>query len=267
MSDGRAGIYAGVVAIVVTVALGGVGAAGADERDDALVHARENAAGNVFCFTTDATSTCAAGNEADVRIQPGEKVTWTWTNSSQPHNVASNPPAWKYPENGDFVTSGTFERTFDEAGTYAFLCQVHPAMQGTITVGDGGTPTPSPSPSPTPTPTASPPASPPPVDITPPPVGGDDNVRPAVSRVRAKALRRAVRVRFRLSEAATVTIRVMRRGRTVKAARVHAAAGTHSVTLRSRRLRPGRYTIRIQARDAFGNRSRLATDRLRLRRR
>jgi plastocyanin len=260
MSDGRAGIYAGIAAIAVTVALGGVGAAGADQSADAQVYGREGAPNGPFCFSTDPTSTCPAGEQANVTIGVGEKVTWSWSNASQGHNVTegSIPPAWKYPADSTYPTSGTFERTFDQAGTYRFFCQAHPQMEGTITVG-------TPTPTPTPTPTVPPPASPPPVDITPRPGGGDDAVRPVVSRVRAQALRRAVRVRFRLSEPATVTVRVMRRGRVVKSARVQAKAGTRRLTLRSRRLRPGRYTVRIQARDAFGNRSRLAGDRLRLR--
>lgn len=261
MSDGRAGIYAGIAAIVVTVALGGVGAAGADQAVDAHVYARDNAAGTVYCFSTDQASACPAGEEANVQIQPGEKVTFHFDGSNFGHNAAeaSTPPAWKEPPTG-FVTTGSYERTFPQAGTFSFFCQAHPQMEGTITVGSGATPTPSPSP------TATPPASPPPVDITPPPGGGNDTVKPAVSRVRAQALRRAVRVRFRLSEAATVTIRVLRGGKLIKAQRVQAGAGTRSVTVRSRRLRAGRYTIRIEARDAFGNRSRVATDRLRLRR-
>ena len=83
--------------------------------------------------------------------------------------------------------------------------------------------------------------------------------------VRLKALRRAVRVRFRLSEPATVTVGIKRAGRVLKAARVQARAGTRTVTLRGTRLRKGRYTVEIRARDAFGNRSRLAKKRLAVR--
>jgi hypothetical protein len=76
-----------------------------------------------------------------------------------------------------------------------------------------------------------------------------------------------VRVRFSLSEPATVTLRIKRRGsrKALKSARVQAAAGMRSVTLRSKRLRKGRYTVEIQARDAYGNRSSLAKKRLTLR--
>jgi hypothetical protein len=75
-----------------------------------------------------------------------------------------------------------------------------------------------------------------------------------------------VRVRFKLSEPATVTVAVKRRKAVLKSKRLQAGAGTHSVTLRSKRLRKGHYTVLIRARDAYGNRSKLATKRVALRR-
>ena len=81
-----------------------------------------------------------------------------------------------------------------------------------------------------------------------------------------KTLRRGVRVRFQLSEPATVTVRVKRGRRVIKSARVHAPAGTRTVTLRSKSLKKGRYKVEIEARDSAGNRSRLATKRVTLRR-
>jgi predicted phage tail protein len=84
--------------------------------------------------------------------------------------------------------------------------------------------------------------------------------------VKLKALRRAVRVRFKLSEPATVAVAVKRRKAVLKSKRIQAPAGTHSLTLRSKRLKKGRYTVVIRARDAYGNRSKPATKRLSLRR-
>ena len=74
-----------------------------------------------------------------------------------------------------------------------------------------------------------------------------------------------MRVRFRLSEPATVTVRVKRGRKVLKSKRVQAGAGTHSVTVRSKKLKKGRYTVEVLARDAFGNRSKLATKRLSVR--
>jgi hypothetical protein len=102
---------------------------------------------------------------------------------------------------------------------------------------------------------------------TPSPSGGTDTVKPSLRAVRLTGARRAVRVRFTLSEPATVTVRVKRRGsrKVLKSARIQARAGTRTVTLRSKKLRKGRYAVDVQARDAFGNRSTLAKKALTLR--
>lgn len=86
---------------------------------------------------------------------------------------------------------------------------------------------------------------------------GNDTVKPRIARLRLKRLRRGARLRFRLSESATVTIRVTRRGRhrAVERRRVQASAGTRRITVGDRRMKRGRYTVRLRARDAMGNRS------------
>jgi plastocyanin len=206
---------------------------------------------------------------SEVTIDVGESVTWTFANPTNPHNVVAKPDSPTPWSTGDGFPVANHPNvgpiTFDGAGTYTFQCQAHGGMEGRVIVGDGGDPPPPPPPPP-------PPASPPPPGdthpITPAPSGGTDTVKPTVRKLRAKALRHAVRVRFRLSEPATVTVRIKRRGsrKVLKSARVQAAAGTRTVTLRSKRLKKGRYVVEIQARDALGNRSKLATKRLALRR-
>ncbi|HEX5616889.1 MAG TPA: plastocyanin/azurin family copper-binding protein, partial [Solirubrobacteraceae bacterium] len=203
-----------------------------------------------------------------VQIDVGDTVTWSFDNPNMPHNVAAksdSPTAWATGDENNYGTNHPdVVHTFAAAGTYTFQCQVHPDMDGTVVVGDGGNPdpTPTPSPTPTPTPTTQPGTTHP---TTPPPSGDTDTIKPTVRSVKLKALRRAVRVRFRLSEPATVTVRVKRGRRVVKSKRVQAGAGTHSVTVRSKKLKKGRYTVEILARDASGNRSRLATKRLSVR--
>jgi hypothetical protein len=162
------------------------------------------------------------------------------------------------------VDSGSYSRQFNRPGVYEFLCQAHLEMTGTITV----TGEPIETVTSTPTGTASPPSSSPPDTHpdTPPPSGDSDAVKPTVRGLKAKPLRRGVRVRFRLSEPATVTVRVKRGKRVVKSARVQAPAGARTVTLRGKRLKKGRYKVEIGARDSAGNRSRLATKRVTLRR-
>jgi hypothetical protein len=87
-----------------------------------------------------------------------------------------------------------------------------------------------------------------------------------VRRLKLKALRHAARVTFRLSEPATVTIRVKRGKKVIKTVRKQVAAGKRTVTIRSKKLKKGRYKILVLARDPFGNRSVAASKTLRIKR-
>ena len=262
-SPSRGGIYAGFAAMAVTVGLGVVGAAGADQAATADVYARDDAGGTPRCFSTDPDAEqCATDETATVTINTGDTVTWHFERASATHNVAdaATPPTWssRYP------TTTTYSRTFNEPGDYAFVCQAHLEMEGTVTVVGDPIPTETGTATATATATATP-STQPSGPTTPPPSGSSDSVKPTVASLRPTALRRAVRVRFTLSEPATVTVRVKRGRKVIQSKRVQAGAGTRSVTLRSKRLKKGRYTVEIEARDASGNRSRLATKRVKLR--
>jgi len=66
---------------------------------------------------------------ASTTIAAGGQVTWTWSGSAQ-HNVT-----FATGTNSATQTSGTFSRTFADAGTFAYQCSLHPgSMQGTVTV-------------------------------------------------------------------------------------------------------------------------------------
>lgn len=61
----------------------------------------------------------------------GESVTWT-NQDSATHTVTSDgsgPMA-----SGDVAEGETYEVTFDAAGTYEYLCTIHPTMRGTVEV-------------------------------------------------------------------------------------------------------------------------------------
>lgn len=62
-------------------------------------------------------------------VPPGSTITWTWTNASNGHNVTF--PAGV---NSTTQTTGTFQRAFPTAGTFAYECTVHPGMAGSIRV-------------------------------------------------------------------------------------------------------------------------------------
>jgi plastocyanin len=215
-----------------------------------------------------------------VSVNTGEKVTWT-IDDELPHNVdgIDGPdPAWVAYQS-PIVAKGVAEYTFTQPGTYTYHCTVHPTqMSGTVTV-TGAPVTPTPTPpggTPTPAPTTPPPTTQPPAPTatttpttpggaTPAPGGATrDRTPPAISRVGLKAVRHRPRITLTLSETATVTVRVKRRGsgKVVRTARVQVRAGKRTLTVADIRLKRGRYVVELEARDSGGN---VATERARLR--
>jgi plastocyanin len=74
---------------------------------------------------------------SDVTIKAGETVTWT-NAEGVPHDVdkTSGPgPQFSSGPEGGMMEGDTFAQTFDQAGTYEYVCRVHaPGMAGTIEV-------------------------------------------------------------------------------------------------------------------------------------
>ena len=72
----------------------------------------------------------------DVSLTVGETV--TWTNTQGTHNVHFNSISFTEP--AIFDAPWTVSRTFDAAGTFSYVCQVHPLdMTGTVIVQAAGT--------------------------------------------------------------------------------------------------------------------------------
>jgi len=72
----------------------------------------------------------------DVSVKKGGTVTWT-NDEDVGHDVTkeSGPgPDFSSGEPGGMGEGDTFEQTFDTAGEIAYVCTVHPGMEGTITV-------------------------------------------------------------------------------------------------------------------------------------
>jgi len=64
-------------------------------------------------------------------VEAGTTVTWTWAGGNLHDVIFSNSAIG----NSATQTSGTFQRTFNAAGTYAYRCNVHgQSMSGTVTV-------------------------------------------------------------------------------------------------------------------------------------
>jgi plastocyanin len=272
----RRGVRVAAALLVVGGMVATMGVAGASQRAAA--------------DETIATDTGTAFIPPDVAISTGDTVTWNFP-APGVHNAASSndvpaDPNWKDFRTSDAPSRGTYSYTFTQPGSYTYLCEVHGGMSGTITVtGTPVTPTPTPSATPTTTPTSTPTTTPtptptpgpsgttPPVDdhtTTPAPVNiaSADSAAPALSGLHLKAVRRGARVTFKLSEPATVTLRFKKRGssKVVHTERLQARPGTRTVTVKSARLKRGRYTVELQARDATGNTTSALRSNLRIRR-
>jgi plastocyanin len=67
---------------------------------------------------------------ADLTVAVGDTVTWTNT------GAATHTVKWQdgEPESERLESGETYERTFDTAGSFPYVCGIHSQMTGTITV-------------------------------------------------------------------------------------------------------------------------------------
>jgi plastocyanin len=68
---------------------------------------------------------------AEVTVSAGDTVTWT-NNDSVAHDVTAD--AFSSGEPGGMAPGDNFKHTFQEAGTFDYVCTVHPGMEGTVVV-------------------------------------------------------------------------------------------------------------------------------------
>jgi plastocyanin len=69
-------------------------------------------------------------NPAALTVDVGATVTWTNEDPST-HSVVGRGGAFA---SRDLVSGDSYSMTFDEAGTYEYVCGIHPNMAGTVTV-------------------------------------------------------------------------------------------------------------------------------------
>lgn len=63
-------------------------------------------------------------------VSAGTTVTWT-NRDEEPHTVAASDGSFHSPGMG---TGATFTHTFATAGTFEYVCSIHPMMHGTVVV-------------------------------------------------------------------------------------------------------------------------------------
>jgi plastocyanin len=71
-----------------------------------------------------------AFNPTSVTVKKGQKVTWT-NSDSAPHNVTSSDGTIK---SKDFTNGQSFTYTATKAGTFHYICTIHPQMKATLIV-------------------------------------------------------------------------------------------------------------------------------------
>ena len=67
---------------------------------------------------------------AAVTVNVGDTVTWTNAGPS-PHSATANDGSF---DTGVYDEGGSRSHTFDQAGTFSYICTPHPFMKGTVTV-------------------------------------------------------------------------------------------------------------------------------------
>ena len=67
-----------------------------------------------------------------ISITVGDTVTWT-NEDGFAHTVTADDDSF---DSGNLDSGATFEQTFDEAGEFAYHCNIHPQMTGTVSVSD-----------------------------------------------------------------------------------------------------------------------------------
>ncbi|UMB72432.2 cupredoxin family copper-binding protein [Mycobacterium paraterrae] len=71
-----------------------------------------------------------AFSPATITVKAGSTVTWT-NRDEEPHTVVANDGSFHSPGMG---SQATFSFTFPKAGSYDYVCSIHPFMRATVVV-------------------------------------------------------------------------------------------------------------------------------------
>jgi plastocyanin len=102
---------------------GGGGGGGGDTQEQAAPEAEGGA--------TEVSMEDIKFDPTQVTVKAGDTVTWV-NDDSVGHDVTGDD--FKSGEPGAMQNGDTFEHTFDTAGTFDYVCSVHPGMDGSVTV-------------------------------------------------------------------------------------------------------------------------------------
>jgi plastocyanin len=179
---------------------------------------------------------------ADLKIQQGDVVTWTWYGPDTNHSTtthAEGQTTWDSDAKNsspDHQVGDKFSKEFVFLGEFAYFCKVHPmTMTGTVSVGER--------------------FRDPALPVAP------DTVAPSFGTLRVSL--KARRVTFNLDEAAAVEGKLRGPGKYRRTLKLKGKVGTNRLRLPAR-LRAGRYSMSLIATDKVGNESVPASVKFRL---
>ena len=118
-----------LLAITTTLALFAAGC-GDDDEDTATTPAPPAAGGVASPGAAAVDIKGFKFDPADTSVKVGQTVTWTNSDSAG-HDVVADDGAFE----SDTLDQGdTFEYTADKAGTFSYICSIHPQMKATLIV-------------------------------------------------------------------------------------------------------------------------------------
>ncbi len=71
-----------------------------------------------------------AYNPKEVHVKVGQPLTWNWDDNGLEHTVTADDGSF----NSGRKSSGSWQYTFNKAGTIAYHCEVHRQLHGTVVV-------------------------------------------------------------------------------------------------------------------------------------
>ena len=123
--------YAAVTAVAAAVlALAACGSSGSTSSDTGSGDRSYGGGGAPAAGAGAVTIKDFAFDPGDLSVAKGTTVTWK-NDDSATHRIKSGDGSF---DSKDLKNGDSFEHTFDTAGTFDYICGIHPSMKGKITV-------------------------------------------------------------------------------------------------------------------------------------
>lgn len=127
----RPSIPESIVALAAVALLGGAAYGLASDEEATVAAPEASADGGDAAGGTSIDIVEFSFAPAELTVAVGDTVTWTNLDGAAHTATASVPGTIS---SGDLKTDDTYEYTFEEGGSFEYICAYHPFMTGTITV-------------------------------------------------------------------------------------------------------------------------------------